>query len=176
MRIIGKLLLLLLLAGCSTNQVDPARLPTENRYIPEEDFLRISEYFTGREPQTDRVPLRSNPDARGGYYWILPVDASLVEAQPIRIDLWVHRPGSPETLSFTLRPERTLDTDQTLWIGLTGEDWPNEELGPIAWKIEVTSPEEKTLLVRRSFLWPEDSGSTGSRGTSVGAPTASQNP
>jgi len=158
MRNFGKLLLLVLFTGCANHHFETSEPTTENRYIAREDFLRISEYFTGREPQTDRVFIRSVPEKRAGYYWILPVDQTIVEQQPIRIELWVQRPGSPEIIEFRLLPQRNLDRSQTLWIGLTGEDWPNEDLAPVAWKLSLLSSEGREILSRQSYLWPEESG------------------
>ena len=44
------------------------------RYIETEQFKRISEYLTGKENIGDRVILRTQPEHREGYYFILVLD------------------------------------------------------------------------------------------------------
>ena len=153
MQIFGKLFLLLILAACCGHPKDPKHLLTENRYIPEEDFLRISEYFTGREPKTDRILLRSQDDSRGGYYWIFGIEGKLEENEIAEVVLEVQIPGSPETESFIFSVDQSLTDSNTLWIGLTGTDWPGPKFRPVAWRILFLSPQDEEILLRESYLW-----------------------
>ncbi len=156
MQTFGKIFLLSLLWGCSTHSFDTEGPITENRFIPEEDFLRISEYFTGREPETDRIYVRTDPEARGGYYWIFPITAEMEEADIARVDLWVQIPGNPQVRRFRLTPERIPRQGQSLWVGLTGVDWPGIKFGPVAWKISILSAAGEPVETRTSYLWTEN--------------------
>jgi len=160
-KILFSLSLLAFLSGCSTRSFDTSGPITEHRFIPQEDFLRISEYFTGREPLTDRVYIRTMPEDRGGYYWILPVRSKMVAQQPLLIALSVQVPGDPAIRKFNLRPDRQLTKKQTLWIGLTGSDWPDPDLPPVAWQLSILSEDGTAIETRESFLWtshPEEVG------------------
>lgn len=153
MRIIGKILLLVLLGGCSSGPKQPTGPLTENRYIRAEDFSRISEFFTGKEPETDRIFVRSDPENRGGYYWIFPIHEEFAKLGVGEILLSVQVPGNPEIREFALTSSRPMDSGTTLWVGLTGEDWPDAELRPIAWQIRILSPDGNILVQRESYLW-----------------------
>ncbi|MBC2602192.1 hypothetical protein [Puniceicoccus vermicola] len=149
--------LLALLTACSTPTTQTSGPATEHRYIPEEDFFRISEYFTGQEPETDRIYVRTDPEVRGGYFWILPITKEMSQRDIGEIHLSVQIPGDPEMKEFTLEPERSASSGATLWIGLTGLDWPGIQFGPVAWNLQILDPEGKVLEERESYLWSVDS-------------------
>jgi hypothetical protein len=152
-RIFCKFFLALLLAGCATGPDGPSKPVTGHRYVPEADFQRIAGYFTGREHPGDRLYLRSRPESRAGYYWMLPLDG--IE-EPRRIDgilLRVQAPGSPETRTYPFSPDDPMAPDKIVWVGLTGSDWPDPEARPIAWRIELRSADGELLAARESFLW-----------------------
>ncbi|MGE9291127.1 MAG: hypothetical protein ACQKBT_09065, partial [Puniceicoccales bacterium] len=140
MRIIGKLFLLAFLTGCTSHSTHSSGPLTEHRYIPAKDFLRISEYFTGQEPQTDRIYVRTDPESRGGYFWIFPISDEMSARNIGEILLSVQIPGDPEVQRFTLTPDRPASTGATLWIGLTGHDWPGIQFGPVAWHLTINDP------------------------------------
>lgn len=142
--------LIILFGGCQSVPTPNDSTGVERRYAPERDFARISEYFTGKENPGDRLYLRSQPMARGGYYWIIPVPTEW-RGRPARVSLEVQIPGSPETREETFRIEN-LDK-ATLWTGMTGSDWPSPETRPVAWRLVVSNPEGETVLDKQSFLW-----------------------
>ena len=38
-------------------------------------------------------------------------------------------------------------------LGLTGEDWPNRKIQPLAWYLRVYSKDGETVASTQSFLW-----------------------
>jgi hypothetical protein len=38
-------------------------------------------------------------------------------------------------------------------LGLTGPDWPDSEINPVAWKLELRSADGQVLASAQSFLW-----------------------
>ena len=62
------------LSGCastpneSVNSVEIEEIKL--RYIPEENFKRISEYWSGAENQGNRIILRTDPEVRDGFMWL----------------------------------------------------------------------------------------------------------
>jgi hypothetical protein len=120
-------------------------------YRASETFVGIREYFGGDEPNGGRTTLRSQPDERGGYYWLIrarssePVPEAVVEVQFIR-------PGrsESETRLFTCSlPEGS----RAILIGLTGSDWPDAKARPTAWKVRLLDPAGNVLAAEESFLW-----------------------
>jgi hypothetical protein len=67
-----------LCAGCaSTPKQAVTSIEIEEikpRYFETEQFKRISEYMTGKEHVGERVILRTQPEHRAGYYFILVLD------------------------------------------------------------------------------------------------------
>lgn len=153
----GKLLLLVLLTGCCVKNPPPVDSFTENRYIPAEDFLRIGQYLTGEAPKTDRLYLRSQEGKNGGYYWIFPVEDTLADSPFRSVSLEVQIPGSPVIQEFSFAAPPELTTSNTLWIGLTGDDWPGPRYRPIAWRIQFLSGDGEPLMTRENFLWKNTS-------------------
>lgn len=150
MRILLNSLFIIILAGCQSIPSENDATGVENRYVPEKDFARISEYFTGKENPGDRHYLRTLPEEREGYYWIIATPDSL-KGKTAEVDLEVQIPGSPEIRqeSFSVSP---LEAD-TLWIGITGSDWPTSDTRPVAWQLIVRSSDGSPVLEKASYLW-----------------------
>lgn len=145
-------LLALLLASCQSIKTSNDSSGVERRYAPEKDFTRISEYFTGEENTSGRLYLRSQPDEREGYYWIVSTPESL-RSEPGRVTLEAHIPGSPETRleSFEVKTFN----EQSIWVGMTGSDWPSSKARPVAWQLTVYDRQGAAVFQRESFLWSE---------------------
>lgn len=114
-------------------------------------FKRISEYFDGQEHSGSEVVLRTNAGDRGGYYFLTrisnpgaPVEAKLV--------LQIVLPGNAAPRSFTF--PTSLSGGSTVFnLGLTGADWPDKRLHPVAWKLDVITSDGQTLTTEKSYLW-----------------------
>ena len=114
-------------------------------------FKYISEYFTGRENTHGEVVLRTQPDQRGGYYFLVRTT----------------NPGGPVSVTFKLQlilptghkvQEHSFATDlkagdTVLNLGLTGGDWPNPKANPVAWKLDLLAPDGRLLASEKSYLW-----------------------
>ena len=125
-------------------------VPIFTGYRDAASFKRISEYFSGKENTGGQTVLRTHPEQRSGYYFQLRVNtAAAVDA---RIVLQVIAPdtATPRTFNFTA----TLTSPKTMLnLGLTGPDWPDLKINPVAWKLEVLSSDGKLLAVENSYLW-----------------------
>jgi len=144
------LLYILVLSGCQTIPKSNDASGVEHRYVPREDLVRISEYFTRREHPGNRIYLRSDPETREGYYWIVAIPEKMRNAVG-RTVLEVQVPGDPatRTYDFPVPPSG----GSTVWAGLTGADWPSPKARPVAWRFSLLDEDGKILFERESFLW-----------------------
>jgi len=115
-------------------------------------FESISEYFTGQEAHSGRVVLRTNADQRAGYYYLVRVANSGAAQSAVKFSLQVITPASADTKTYSF--PATLGTGQTVFeLGLTGPDWPDAKLRPVAWKLELLGSDGAVLATAKSFLW-----------------------
>ena len=126
------------------------------RLLPEyrtaDSFVRLSEFFTGKENTGGDVVLRSQPGARAGYYFLLRLDNDGAADPAVRFELDVIRPGQPVPVTYTF--DSALPTGREVYhLGLTGTDWPNPEAEPVAWQLRLLSSTGAELLHEQSFLW-----------------------
>ena len=130
------------------------RLLTES-YFTHYDFVRVSEYFTGKENTSGRVIVRSNETERDGLYLLLALDFPDKDSQPKPYKLVLQILDSesldPVTYSFLL-PDHAI-TQGELWLGLTGEDWPTPKKKIMAWHLAVQAKNDSILTNNQSFLW-----------------------
>jgi hypothetical protein len=115
-----------------------------------ESFERISEYFSGEENTGGQTVLRTQPAARAGYYWLIRTKTGA--ATDARIELSVLVAGTDTPRVITL-PTRLPSGSHATMVGLTGEDWPNLEARPVAWKLRVLDAAGNPLATEESFLW-----------------------
>lgn len=115
-------------------------------------FDSISEYFTGREEHGQRTVLRTVPDVRAGFYYLVRVRNPGAERPDAKFTLHVINPASPETKTYTfpavIRPGTTV-----FQLGLTGSEWPDHKAHPVAWKLDLTATDGRVLTSEQSFLW-----------------------
>jgi hypothetical protein len=119
-------------------------------------FKRISEYFTGKENTGGEIVLRTHPEQRSGYYFLVRVSNEGAPAAA-RIALQVVIPGSagPKLFTFkTVLPAKVSVFD----LGLTGADWPDRHLNAVAWRINIIDDSERTLATAKTFLWDKPAG------------------
>ena len=121
--------------------------------MEEADFQRIGEYFTGEEVVGNRIYLRSDPGRRAGWYWIIPAGDLPIRDELAEAVVEIQIPGSPKEKIFPLRIDQPVPINAVFWIGLTGADWPNPELRPIAWRIGLHSSTGEEIYSRESLLW-----------------------
>lgn len=122
------------------------------RMIEAEQFIRISEYFTGKENTGKRVILRSDPDHRGGLYFVVRFSES-VQSLPENIKLSVefYLTGSVHLNHFDFDLPSPLKNTRRIFVGITDPSVDSKRF-PIAWKIRVYLTGE-TYCERKSYLW-----------------------
>lgn len=116
-------------------------------------FERIGEYFGEPENTGRQVVLRTKPDVRDGYYFLVRVKHA--RALPnAKFALHVIAPARPEIQTFEF-PARISATGETVFqLGLTGSDWAGgKSAQPVAWKLELRDTDGAVLAERKSFLW-----------------------
>ena len=158
MRLLITAIICSLYAGCA---LTPKQAVTsieiekiEPRYIETEQFKRISEYMTGRENLGDRVILRTQPEHRAGYYFILVLDNDvrrLPNGTVVVGEFYTSQSLGKQTHEFTL-PSQRASTDE-IFVGLTGEDWPEKDGVPAAWRFTIKDANGAVLGEKQSYLW-----------------------
>lgn len=124
-------------------------------HYPEEEFQRISEFFTGKENPGRRIIARTDPSRRAGWYFSVrlrenPYRQEMVENAVL---LEVIRPGQAEAAQyrFTLGPVPRRNPE--FLIGLTGEEWSSRAASPTAWQLTFFDATGEVAARRKSFLW-----------------------
>lgn len=117
-----------------------------------ESFERITEFFTGRENTGKQVILRSRPQARAGYYFLVRAVNPGGQIAETKFVLQIITPADPLAKTFTF-PAQLARGTTVFNLGLTGEDWPGEEAAPVAWKLELLASDGRALATKKSFLW-----------------------
>jgi hypothetical protein len=115
-------------------------------------FDRITEYFTGQENTGSQIVVRTHPDTRAGFYYLVRVANPAAALGDAKFVLHVILPSSPamKTYSFPV----ALPSGQTVFqLGLTGPEWPDSKVHPVAWQLELRSADDHVLTSAKSFLW-----------------------
>lgn len=114
-------------------------------------FKRISEYFDGKENTGGETVLRTHPDQRAGYYFLVRVK-NPAGPRPVKADLEIitDTAAKPVAHHFTAN----LNSGDTVFhLGLTGNDWPGSAANPVAWKLDLTDADGNILATEKSYLW-----------------------
>jgi len=117
-----------------------------------DSFMRISEYFTGHEPEGDSVVLRTHPADRAGYYFVARIKHPKTPIAGAKFVLHVILPTGPLPEVFTFPANAPLGTN-LFELGLTGADWPARRTRPVAWMLELVAADGRQLATHQSFLW-----------------------
>jgi hypothetical protein len=114
-------------------------------------FKRISEYFDGQENTGGQILVRSHPEQRAGYYFLLRT-ANPGAALAVKLNLQLSMPGEakPRTHTFSVQLP---SGEAVLNLGLTGADWPDPKTNPVAWKLDVLADDGRALATEMSYLW-----------------------
>lgn len=125
-------------------------------YRDTDSFRRIGEYLGGRENAGRDTVLRSQTEARDGYYFLTRVAADA--ATPVsQLVVEVVLPGKPEIRTFSF-PVTLGAGDGVFHLGLTGSDWPGPDIRPAAWRLTARTADGSTVAELASFLWSAPSG------------------
>ena len=114
-------------------------------------FKRISEYLDGKENTGGEAILRTHPDQRGGFYFLVRA-ANPGAARSVNVNLEIITTANAKPVSYSFRPELKAG-DTVFHLGLTGADWPGPKINPVAWKLELLDPNGRVLATEKSYLW-----------------------
>lgn len=144
--------LILLLFSCRASAFDIVYAYPQ--FMEEQRFQRISEFIWGTENPGPYLIVRTQPDVRGGEYFIITLDKR-VRALPTgtQIKLEVVRPDSNMPPAYTLEIPSERPNTRQIYVGITGTDWPDAKIRPLAWKISFISSEGIVIAQKQSYLW-----------------------
>jgi hypothetical protein len=115
-------------------------------------FEHISEYFTGKEDTGGQVLLRTHPEERAGFYFLVRVANTGPVLAGAKFTLQLIAPTSVETKTYTF-PADVAAHRIVFLLGLTGADWTDRKAHPVAWKLTLDSGDGRPLASAQSFLW-----------------------
>lgn len=122
-------------------------------YRTAESFDRISEYLGKNEDARGQLILRTQPDIRAGYYFLLRVKNTSAAIADAKIELQVITPFSPEPKTYTFTSALPVGS-HAFNLGLTGPDWPGKpKTEVVAWQLRVLSHDGTELAKAQSHLW-----------------------
>ncbi len=125
-------------------------------YREADSFRRIGEYLGGRENAGRDTVLRSQSEARAGYYFLTRVATDA--ATPVSsLVVEVVLPGNPEVRTFAF-PVTLGAGEGVFHLGLTGSDWPGPDTRPAAWRLTARAADGATVAELASFLWSTPAG------------------
>ena len=153
----------LLFVGCDTPVISSDEVPgisyVNERRRTAADAARASDVLGEKEDHGADVVFRTDPAARGGYYYYVKLaDAPLADT---RLVLQVVRTenAAPERYEFVTDYRPGFPFGEYV-IGLTGKQAGEANWRPLAWRISVVDAKGKVLAAKHSFLWgtPRDLG------------------
>ncbi len=114
-------------------------------------FKRISEYFDGKENTGNATVLRTHPDQRAGFYFLVRT-TNPGALRSVKASLEVITNAAAKPLSYTF-PAELKSGDTVLHLGLTGTDWADPKTSPVAWKLDLVDTDGRILATEKSYLW-----------------------
>ncbi len=119
-------------------------------------FKRISEYFDGKENTGKETVLRTHPEQRTGYYFLIRL-ANPGAAQKVRFQLQLFEQGASalRTVNF---PAELKSGSEVFQLGLTGPEWQDAKSQPVAWHLQVLGDDGRVLASEKSYLWEKPAG------------------
>lgn len=117
-----------------------------------DSFQSYYEDRTGQELRGGWIVLRSQPQERGGLYFLTRVEnpGPLVPGA-----VFVLRVIAPEAIDVRVFsfPADVPAGSKLFEIGLTGRDWTGVRVQPVAWELELRAADGSVLAKKASFLW-----------------------
>lgn len=140
----------LALGAAAAFAADVTVVPVFTGYREAASFKRISEYFSGKENTGGQLILRTDPEQRSGYYFQLRINSTAAVDAKLVLQVITPDTATPRTFNFTT----TLTGPKTMLnLGLTGVDWPDLKINPVAWRLGILSADGKLLASESSYLW-----------------------
>jgi hypothetical protein len=143
----------LLLFACALSSASALAIRTAHtRHYDAGEIRPIRDYFQAAfSGQGFRAVVASRPDDPAGQYFIIRLkDWKSARLASARMTLYASDRRDPITRTWDLAGTRL---DNWLYLGLTGADWPGEDVHPLAWRIELLDTGGNLLAEWKSFLW-----------------------
>ena len=122
------------------------------RYYEDGEIRPIGQYFGAKLiPQGFRSVIASQPDAPGGQYFIARItDRKSGQISSARMTYFPsdQTKASSHTWDLAGQPLK-----KWLYLGLTGTDWPDAGVTPLAGKLALLDASGNVLAEWKSFLW-----------------------
>lgn len=120
-----------------------------------EDYKRISEYFTGKEPVGNDVILRTDRAIREGLYFRIGLPSGKNAPEHARVRVEYLRSDEPRvrTEEFILPTTASGGPFSEVRLGLTGAAWPKGKLRLVAWRVTLRDEAGRPLAQAQSYLW-----------------------
>ena len=137
---------------------DPSALTiirVQHEWRDASSFKRIAEYFDGQEHNGSEAIRRSHPETRSGYYFFVRIK-NPGALRPAQAALQVVTSSSAQAVRYQF-PVELKAGDTVFNIGLTGADWSDARLHPVAWKLEFIDPAGQVIATEASYLWEKPS-------------------
>ena len=114
-------------------------------------FKRISEYFDGKENTGGQTLVRTHPDQRAGFYFLVRVvNPAALRSATFNLQIISAATAKPANFAF---PVDLQSGEVVLNLGLTGADWPDPKANPVAWKLDLAGADGSLLATEKSYLW-----------------------
>ena len=152
LRVVSLFVFLLSLAASTAEAADVSFVRVWPGWRDADSFDSISEYFTGKENTGRRLTLRTQPAERAGFYFLVRLTNTGPANATAKFRLQVILPDSPVTRTFDF-PATLPAKSAVFQLGLTGTDWPDAKIQPVAWKLELLGGDDAVLATEQSFLW-----------------------
>ena len=123
------------------------------RYEHENTFKRIGEYLGGKEHYSNRIVMRTQNDSRGGFYWVIYRGRDRVELPKggkFVLEYYPQASGTSKKHEYAIAERSDI---RTIYLGITGNDWPSTKAKPLAWRIQLLDAKGKLLASEQSYLW-----------------------
>jgi hypothetical protein len=140
----------LVLAPVLASATDVKLVRVWPEYRTAESFVRVAEYFGGRESAPELI-VRSQPDARDGFYFLARFETD--KALPGSIIAVEYTLPGEEAARVQFFPADLPAGSRAFLAGLTGSDWPDAKAAPTAWRLRLLGPAGTELARTQSFLW-----------------------
>ena len=119
-------------------------------------FKRISEYFSGQENLGVQTMLRTHPEQRTGYYFLVRL-ANPGAAQKVRFQLQLFEQGASASRTVDF-PAELKSGSGVFQLGLTGPEWQDAKSQPVAWHLQILADDGRVLASEKSYLWEKPAG------------------
>ena len=123
-------------------------------YFSDRDFKRIPEFFTGQEYAGWKIYCRSTQGERQGFYFVVKVTGSSNDiSQNVlwKVDFVTSVNPAPQTIKIPIDNPKIFGKE--VFIGLTGNDWPDQSVQLLAWRLCLLNTEGSIIAKKQSFLW-----------------------